>query len=246
MSKDDNNGNLVLTALDEYCSNRYHREHIFHYNIPTDFDIYRLQKFDIVLGFASEHYTDDGKGTGLFNPTWKLDPASIQWLKNLKDDYPNATVIISIGGFDTKRPFNPSFPFNPVEKHEWIVNTVKSIKRIIHLYDYDDIHRRKNVVDGIDFHFGTIKTSEDEFSYCIGEVIKLLKKDANLSINVVSIAVIEHFESYYLKLYLDNQDIIDVVDLFFYGKRFSTTQEYIEFHQKIVADYAPAIVTPGL
>jgi len=228
-------GNVPLTISRRYI-----------HNIPTlgiNFDR-RFREIDIILGFASEHYDKHKKGNGLFEPTWKVDRSSIEWVKKLKDDHPQVRVIISIGGV------GPEFPFNPVNKDRWIFNAVDTIKKIILLYN--DGSRYINTIDGIDIHYDVIDSTEDEFSYCIGEVIKQLKHDRKLSIQVVSIAPTKLVESYYLNLYLDkrniidNKHIIDLVDYQFYNQKFSSKEEVVSLYKKLVVDYAPAKVLAGI
>jgi len=222
-------GNVPLTISRRYI-----------HNIPTlgiNFDR-RFREIDIILGFASEHYDKHKKGNGLFEPTWKVDRSSIEWVKKLKDDHPQVRVIISIGGV------GPEFPFNPVNKDRWIFNAVDTIKKIILLYN--DGSRYINTIDGIDIHYDVIDSTEDEFSYCIGEVIKQLKHDRKLSIQVVSIAPTKLVESYYLNLYLDKRNIIDLVDYQFYNQKFSSKEEVVSLYKKLVVDYAPAKVLAGI
>ncbi|CAK8566747.1 unnamed protein product [Lathyrus sativus] len=192
------------------------------YEIPFD----RFRQIDIILSFASE------KGDGRFHPTWIVDRSGIEWLKRLKQDHPNVRVIISIGGVGSE------FPFNPAQKDGWIFNAIDSIKNIILLY--------KHIIDGIDIHYDVIESSEDDFSFCIGQVIKKLKNNIDLSIKVVSIAPTELVEPYYLKLYKDNKDIIDLVDYQFYNQKFSSKEEFVALYQKLVSDYYPAKVLVGI
>lgn len=192
---------------------------------------------DFILGFASEDYID-GKGDGRFNPTWQVDPSSIEWVKKIKQVHPEVRVVFSIGGVGTE------FPFNPVEILVWIDNAAKSIQHIIELYDDDESDQ--NIIDGIDIHYEVINSSHDDFSYCIGQAIRQLKLDKHLSFKVVSIAPTQVVESYYHILYLNNKDIIDLVDYQFYNQTFSSREEIIELYEKLVVNYTPALVLPGI
>ncbi|KAL5063549.1 hypothetical protein RYX36_025286 [Vicia faba] len=232
MSSDDRKGNEELTIFRQYI-----------HDIPThgiDFNLLQFTQIDYILSFAIEHYDKHGKGDGCFTPTWKVDPESIEMVKKLKEDhpedYPEVRVVISIGGVGEK------FPFNPAEKDIWIFNAVKTIEKIIHLYD--DNRSYKTIIDGIDIHYDVINSSEDDFSYCIGEVIKKLKSFRSLS--VVSIAPTKLVESYYLKLYQANIRIIDLVDYQFYNQKFSSKEQVIELYKKLVIDYSPAKVLAGI
>ncbi|CAL5197375.1 unnamed protein product [Lathyrus oleraceus] len=213
---------------------------LYIHHIPKhriDSDVERIQ-MDFILGFASEHYID-GKGDGRFNPTWEVDPSSIERVKKFKQGHPEVRVVISIGGVGTE------FPFNPVENLVWIDNAAKSIQHIIELYDDDQSDQ--NIIDGIDIHYDVINSSHDDFSYCIGQVIRQLKLDKHLAFKmVVSIAPTQVVESYYHILYLNNKDIIDLVDYQFYSQKFSTKEEIIELYKKLVVNYTPALVLPGI
>ncbi|CAI8608392.1 unnamed protein product [Vicia faba] len=189
-------------------------------------------KLDLILSFATEHYDEYGKGNGVFNPTWEVDSQSIEYVKKVKEDYPYPRVVISIGGFCSE------FPFNPIEKNDWINNAEKSINKIIDLYDTD-----KNIIDGIDIHYEAIYSSEDDFSFCIGEVIRRLKNN-KLSIKLVSIAPTKILQTYYHKLYSDNKDMVDFVDYQFPKQSFSTKQQVVDLYKELAFDYAPALVLP--
>ncbi|CAK8566748.1 unnamed protein product [Lathyrus sativus] len=192
------------------------------HEIPFD----NFRHIDIILSFASE------KGDGRFHPTWIVDRFGIEWLKRFKQEHPNARVVISIGGVGSE------FPFNPAQKDGWICNAIETIKNIILLF--------KDIIDGIDIHYDVIKSSEDDFSFCIGQVIKQLKNNIDSFIKVVSIAPTELVEPYYLKLYKDNKDIIDLVDYQFYNQKFSSKEEILELYKKLVTDYYPAKVLVGI
>ncbi|KAL5063132.1 hypothetical protein RYX36_024874 [Vicia faba] len=191
------------------------------------------EKEDCILSFATEHYDEYGKGNGVFKQTWETDSQSIEWVKNIKKDYADTRVVISIGGFSSE------FPFNPIEKNVWIDNAVKSINQIIDLYGTP-----KNIIDGIDIHYEAIYSSEDDFSFCIGKVIRQLKQLS--SIKLVSIAPSKPLQPYYHKLYLDNKDIIDYVDYGFSKQSFSTKEKVVELYKELAHNYAPALVLPEI
>ncbi|KAL5063547.1 hypothetical protein RYX36_025284 [Vicia faba] len=204
------------------------------HDIPThgiNFDLLKFTQIDFILSFAIEHYDKHGKGDGCFQPIWKVDGESIEWVKKLKEDHPEVRVFISIGGVGTE------FPFDPAEKNQWIHNALQTITKILLLY--------RNTIDGIDIHYDVINSSKDDFSFCIGEVIKQLKNDRKLSINVVSIAPTKLVEPYYLKLYKDNKLVIDLVDYQFYNQKFSSKEQVVELCKKLVIDYDPAKVIAG-
>jgi hypothetical protein len=201
---------------------------------PTGVNAY-YNPVDFIIGFASEDYNPSGRGTGHFHPTWNLDTFSPEKVKKLKEEYPNVRVVISIGGVD------PSYPFNPDDIHVWIATAVKSIKGIIHLFDDND----KSIIDGIDIHYEAIKSSPEEFSNCIGQVIKKLKNDRLLSIKVVSIAPTQETQSYYQKLYFEHKNNIDFVDYLFTNQRFPTIKDFVTFYENLVALYGRVPVLPG-
>lgn len=224
MSSKGNNGNIDFTI---------YREYIHDIPPPINSNIYKLKYIkhvDFILSFATEVYVH-GKGTGNFFPTWNFDVFDIEWVKKVKETIPHARVIISIGGVGSE------FPFNPIDKHIWIYRAIESIKWIVR-----DLYH--NLIDGIDIHYDVIKSSEDEFSFSIGEVIRKLKYEIDLSINVVSIAPNERFQSYYLNLYLQNKDIIDLVDFEFYNLKPRTLEQLLELYKKLVHEYSLTIVLP--
>ncbi|XP_058746948.1 chitinase 2-like [Vicia villosa] len=193
---------------------------------------------DFIIGFASEDYYSNGKGTGHFHPTWDPATFSPKKMKELKEKYPQVRWVISIGS-----AVGTDYPFNPHEKHVWIATAVKSIKDIIHTYDVYDDGNHKNIIDGIDIHYEAIKSSPEDFSFCIGQVIKKLKNDPHLSIKVVSIAPTKDTQSHYQKLYFENQDYIDIVDYLF--TNLHSIEDFVKIYQKLIADYNPALVLPG-
>ncbi|CAK8561827.1 unnamed protein product [Lathyrus sativus] len=220
MTSADTNGNIDLTI---------YRQYIF--DIPSKLN---FNQNDFILGFASEEYIE-GKGTGIFKPTWNGNDLSLENLKTFKDNNPQLRVIISIGGVGHE------FPFNPFVKSTWVVYAVNSIKQII--VRYNQIYQ--NLIDGIDIHYDVIKTEENDFTNFVGEVIKQLKNDAPLAIKVVSIAPTKLVESYYEKLYSENKEIIDLVDYQFYNQEFSSEDEVVELYKKLVVTYTPSKVLAG-
>lgn len=212
---------------------RYYVQHISkpENNFKSDSE----DTLDCILSFATEHYDEYGKGNGVFQPTWEVDTQSFEWVKETKKDYPNMKVIISIGGLCSE------FPFNPIEKNDWIKNAVKSINQIIDLYGSP-----RNIIDGIDIHYEDIYSTENDFSFCIGKVIRQLKHDKQLSIKVVSIAPTKLLQPYYHKLYLDNKDIVDFIDYQFSKQSFSTQQQVVDLYRELALNYAPALVLLGI
>ncbi|XP_058771888.1 chitinase 1-like [Vicia villosa] len=196
-----------------------------HSQTELSFDT-KFKQIDIILDFAIEHPV----GSGKFKSTWNID---VEWLQMMKKKYPQLRVVISLGGVGSE------YPFNPVDPLRWIINAVSSIKHIISLYG-------QKLIDGIDIHYDVIESTEEDFSFCIGDVIKQLRNDKHLSIKVVSIAPTKLVESYYLKLYSDNKDIIDLVDYQFYNENFSSKNEFVKLYEKLVVDYSPAKVLPGI
>ncbi|CAL5195700.1 unnamed protein product [Lathyrus oleraceus] len=191
---------------------------------------------DFIIGFASEDYNPNGVGTGYFVPTWDLDTFSAEKLKKLKERYPHVRVVISIGG-----DIGTYSPFNPNDKQVWIAAAVNSLTKIILSYFHPSYN---NLIDGIDIHYGDIKSSPEDFSYCIGKVIKSLKTDPRLAINVVSIAPGEYTQSYYQKLYIENQNYIDLVDYLFTNWGYSM-EDFVIFYKKLLDDYSHATLLPG-
>ncbi|XP_050901397.1 uncharacterized protein LOC127108069 [Lathyrus oleraceus] len=158
------------------------------------------------------------------------------------------------------------YDFDPINKDDWIKKAKSSIEQLI--LDYENgVTSDENIIDGIDINYEHISSSVDDFSNWIGEIIKQLKEDPNLteppirgpstilllvqqtqepqtlipwlreSMNVVSIAPTERLRSHYLKLYRDNQDNIDWIDYKFYNQFFKSTDDFVDLFYQLVSDY---------
>jgi hypothetical protein len=148
-------------------------------------------------------------------------------------------VIISIGGKGDE------FAFNPQDNTSWIDNAVKSIKELIQDYENTQSSTDDNLIDGIDINFEYIYANipdTTKFSTCIGQVIKGLKEDPDVSrsMTVVSISPTEHANFHYLTLYTDNPDNIDWINYKFYNQSFSSENDFINSFDKLVDDYGSA------
>ncbi|KAI5446171.1 hypothetical protein KIW84_014141, partial [Lathyrus oleraceus] len=181
-----------------------------------------IPEFHFILGFARETYVG-GKGTGLFRSTWNVNDFSPAKVVKIKKEHRNVKVVITIGSNDA------DYPFNPQNLDSWIGNAVTSIKVLIQDYE-TKIHPCEvgNIIDGIDINYEYIKSKENDFSFCIGKVIELLKKDLDVSksMKVVSISPTNNVNLHYLKLYSNNQDNIDWINYKFYNEDFPTEKEF--------------------
>jgi hypothetical protein len=206
-------------------------------DFPTDIINSNRFDFQFILGFASEEYNASGKGNGNFTETWDVEYFGPDKVKDFKTNNPNVKVVISIGGRDVKTPFDP------VEETLWIRTAVNSLKVLIGKYKNDS----GNVIDGIDINYETIKTSNDLFVRCIGQVITQLKNDYDLKITVVSIAPSEKNESHYRALYYANRANINWVDYQFYNqeKTVPTPKDFVNIYGNLIKSYPPQIVLPG-
>jgi len=192
----------------EYIGVKTSSLHIFPDIINPD-----VKQFHFILGFAKDTYDAEGKGNGNFYVDWNRD-FSPQNVMALKIKYPNVKVVISIGGRDA------DCPFFPAAKEEWWRNAVDSLKEIIRSYN--------DLIDGIDINYVTVKSSDADFSYCIGKVIEKLKQ----LVNVVSIAPSLPSQSPYQTLYLDKSGDIDYVDYQFYIQKINSKEEFEKlFHR---------------
>ncbi|XP_058759893.1 chitinase 2-like [Vicia villosa] len=207
-------------------------------DFPTDIINSNRFEFQFILGFASEEYNQDGKGNGNFKETWDVEYFGPDKVKEFKKNNPNVKVVISIGGRDVETPFFPA------EETVWNRQAVNSLKVLIGKYNNES----GNIIDGIDINYETIKTSNDLFVNCIGEVITKLKNDGNLNIDVVSIAPSEKNESHYRDLFYANSANINWVDYQFYNQKniVSTVKDFVVIFDNLIKGYPPQKVLPGI
>lgn len=188
---------------------------------------YNKIDFHVILGFAHEHYNQNGKGTGKFYADWDLDICGIKSVKEIKEKYPKVKVLISIGGRDAENSFDP------IDQEIWILNAVDSLRRII----------EENNADGIDICYDCIKTEENVFSFCVGEVIGRLKDDE--VIEVVSIAPFHVTHKYYKLLYQTRPNYINWVDYQFYMQPIRTEIEFLSLFWSLAWEYDPKKLLVG-
>ncbi|XP_045792287.1 chitinase 2-like [Trifolium pratense] len=214
---------------------------------PTEIINSNIKEFHFILGFANEQYVNDSnynkKGTGSFKESWNVDFFGPDKVRILKETYANVKVVISIGGRDSKTPFDP---LTGLEK--WSKEAVNSLKRIIGKYKSSS---GDNTIDGIDINYQHIHGSDsdpDRFANYLGRVITELKNDTDLRINVVSIAPSHNNDTHYRNLYSENKDNINWVDYQFYNNPhvISTYEEFLNLYNKAADDYCREKVLPGL
>lgn len=205
-------------------------------NFPADIIGRHIPEFHFILGFAHETYVD-GKGTGIFNASWKIPFFSPDNVDVLKNNHRNVKVVISIGGRDTK------YPFHPAHKLEWCDNAVESLKKIFQLYNRTN--SCYNLIDGIDINYEYIHpdVSEEDFSYCIGDVIKRLKKD--VGIDVVSIAPSHETQKHYKTLYLARTNDINWVNYQFYIDTLKSKDEFVNLFLNLSDEYGSKKLLAG-
>nr|CAA80981.1 narbonin [Vicia pannonica] len=194
-------------------------------------------EFHFILGFATESYYESGKSTGNFEESWDVELFGPENVKNLKTKHPEVKVVISIRGHDDKTPFDPD------EENIWVWKAVKSLKQIIKKYRNES----GNMIDGIDINYEHINSDDELFVNCIGQVIRELKKDDDLNIDVVSIAPSENNQSSNQKLYNANTDYINWVDYQFSNqvKPVTTVDAFVDIYNSLVKDYDAGKVLPG-
>ncbi|XP_004503412.1 chitinase 2-like [Cicer arietinum] len=190
------------------------------HDFPVDIINSNIDQFHFILGFAIETYDDNGNSTGFFHPYWNVHFFSPEKVKKLKQNYDNVKVVISIGGRDDKHPFHPA------SKVDWADNAVNSLKKIIQQYNKVKDPWSFNIIDGIDINYEYIKSDGEDFAYCVGDVIKRLKEDIDVSIDMVSIAPSKQVNSKYHTLYLAHADDIDWVDYQFYFETLKSKDEF--------------------
>lgn len=206
-----------------------------------------IEEFHFILGTLREVYSGDGKGKGEFYRTWNFNNFSPAKVAKLKKDHKNVKVIISIGGFGAENPFDPK------EIEAWSTKAKKSIKKLINEYqEYskdssstDGCHC-DDIIDGIDINYEYSNCNQDEFSSCIGELIRKLKKSCK-SIKLVSIAPTERLKPHYHQLYWANKEIINWVDYKFYNQTVSSADELVNLYNKLLNEYGTDVkLLPGV
>lgn len=203
-----------------------------------------ISEFHFILGFATEEYDAQNRGTGVFKETWNTRAFGPEAVRNLKGNNPNVKVVISIGGHDAVKT-----PFNPVEETIWITRAVASLKVIIQKYK----DQTGNIIDGIDINYLNVfhttgDTGHLRFARCIGQVITQLKNDNYLRIKIVSIAPSETNEIHYRNLYWQNEANINWVNYQFYNqsKPVSTLDDFLKLYDQVSRNYKPSVVLPGV
>ncbi|XP_045790252.1 chitinase 1-like [Trifolium pratense] len=211
-------------------------------NFPTEIINSDINEFHFILGFASEEYDNSNKGTGVFKESWNVDYFGPDDVRTMKEKYANVKVVISIGGRDSKTPFDPLTGLE-----EWSKKAVESLKRIIGKYKSSS---GDNTIDGIDINYQYIHGSESDrrFANYLGRVITELKYNTDLRINVVSIAPSPNNDTHYLNLYSANKDDINWVDYKFYNNPYviSSSDEFVNLYNEAEKAYCPEKVLPGL
>lgn len=189
---------------------------------PDDIINPNVKEFHFILAFATEQYdktTETGNGT--FTPKWDRTIFNVQSIEKLKNKHKNAKVVISIGGRGSQ------YPFNPALKWEWVENATKSLQKILNHFN--------KLIDGIDVNYENIKVSDDDFSDCIGNLIKSLK-GADY-IKVASIAPSHAANLPYKKLYQNFGDNIDWVGYQFYDQKVFNIQAFKSLYDHLTIDY---------
>ncbi|XP_027338323.1 chitinase 2-like [Abrus precatorius] len=189
----------------------------------------KISEFHFILAFATDDYDPTtGRGKGNFRPSWNVSDFSAVKIKEMKAQYRNVKVVISIGGRGTK------YPFNPEDKLQWIHNAKKSLKEILEVDYKDDCGCvTKTVIDGVDINYEHIES--DGFVECIGEIIEYLKRKGMM----VSIAPSDSTDpanpvlTNYKNLYKDNKEHIDWVDYQFYDQTVSTTHAFVNLYRSL-------------
>ncbi|KAJ1438714.1 Glycoside hydrolase family 18, catalytic domain [Sesbania bispinosa] len=179
-------------------------------NFPEDIINPKISEFHFILGFATEDYDQEGKGTRYFKRTWNYDYFSPDKVRELKKKYGNVKVIISIGGRHTD---SSKYPFNPAKKELWSDQAIDSLKEVIADYDGEkDECGCNNVIDGIEINYEEIKCTDTDFAHYIGKVIKELKKQEYL-------------------------DYINWVDYQFYNQKVSSKDEFVNLFRELSNEY---------
>nr|GMD14176.1 chitinase 2-like [Ipomoea batatas] len=127
-------------------------------------------EFHFILAFAIDYTGRNPSPTnGNFNVFWETKHLSPADIAAIKSHHANVKVAISLGG-DTVTKRQKAY-FAPTSTATWLKNAVSSLTAIIKKYN----------ADGIDIDYEHFKSTPEEFTECIGELITELKKSGAIS-----------------------------------------------------------------
>ncbi|KAJ4715292.1 chitinase 2-like [Melia azedarach] len=172
--------------------------------------------FHFILSFAIDADPAGNYQNGKFSPYWieTLTPDSVA---AVKARHSNVKALASLSGWSLGNKVLRWY--DPKDRQLWISNAFSSLKSIIKKYHLDGID--------IDYeNFPKRNVSTPSFTYCIGELITLLKNQS-----LISVATIAPFYSTslpYIELYQQYGAVIDYVNHQFYTDKVKTPRGYLE------------------
>ncbi|KAI4356217.1 hypothetical protein L6164_000256 [Bauhinia variegata] len=113
--------------------------------------------------------------------------------------------------YDKQNFLTNGYFFNYWNENNFWSFAATSVNKIIDEYN----------LDGIDVNYSHVKGSEDDFAYCIGELIKMLKESTEEGKFLASITVSHSVQADYLALYNKYKQYIDYVGYQFYAESHS-------------------------
>nr|XP_016481599.1 PREDICTED: chitinase 2-like [Nicotiana tabacum] len=183
---------------------------------PITFDDVPIDEgidFHFILSFAIDADHLGNPQNGNFSPYWasNLTPDSVA---SIKSKYPNVKALASLSGWSLgQKVLNW---YKPADTHRWISNAFTSLKSIVNTYH----------LDGIDIDYERFPKHNETFTYCIGELITLLKNQSVIS--VATIAPYYRTVLPYIELYKNYGDFIDYVNHQFYTDKVRTPRGYLK------------------
>nr|GMD15793.1 chitinase 2-like [Ipomoea batatas] len=185
--------------------------------------------FHFILAFAID-YTTGGNPSptgGNFNVLWETKHLSPADIAAIKSHHSNVKVAISLGG-DTVTKRQKAY-FAPTSTATWLKNAVSSLTAIIKKYN----------ADGIDIDYEHFKSTPEEFTECIGELVTRLKKSG--AISFASIAPFDddggEVAGNYRALWRKYGGVIDYVNFQFYAYEKLSVSEFVERFEEQSSKY---------
>ncbi|KAH0711697.1 hypothetical protein KY289_007656 [Solanum tuberosum] len=183
---------------------------------PITFDDVPIDEgidFHFILSFAIDADSLGNPQNGKFSPYWAstLTPNSVA---SIKSKYPNVKVLASLSGWSIGSKVLSWY--KPIDTQQWISNAFTSLKSIVNTYH----------LDGIDIDYERFPKHNETFSYCIGELITLLKNQ--IVISIATIAPYYRTIVPYIELYKNYGDSIDYVNHQFYTDKVTTPRGYLK------------------
>ncbi|PIN20613.1 Chitinase [Handroanthus impetiginosus] len=201
---------------------------------PVQFDDVPIEAaidFHFILSFAIDADSSGNPQNGVFLPYWAttLTPDAVAATKSR---HPNVKALASLSGWSLAG--KTLSWYIPPDRNLWISNAFSSLKSLVQTYH----------LDGIDIDYEKFpKHTNGSFSYCIGELITLLKNES-----LISVATIAPYYSTvlpYIELQQRYEDVIDYVNYQFYTDKVKTPKGYLEAFKNTTEQFGKDKVLPS-